>query len=151
MCLAVPGKIESVEGEDPLLRTGKVSFGGIVKTIHLGCVPEAKVGDYVLVHVGFALSTIDEKEAEEVFALPPADGRSGGAGARRGSMKFVDEYRDPDAGPAVRRGHPATGHPRLDAHGGLRRPDPRHRQVRHRRAAAAAASRSSTARAARSA
>jgi hydrogenase expression/formation protein HypC len=66
MCLAVPGRIESVEGEDPLLRTGKVSFGGIVKSVHLGCVPEAKVGDYVLVHVGVALSTIDEKEAEEV-------------------------------------------------------------------------------------
>lgn len=67
MCLAVPGRIESVEGEDPLLRTGKVRFGGIVKQVHLGCVPEAGVGDYVLVHVGVALSTIDEKEAEEVF------------------------------------------------------------------------------------
>lgn len=67
MCLAVPGRIESVEGEDPLLRTGKVRFGGIVKQVHLGCVPEAVVGDYVLVHVGVALSTIDEKEAEEVF------------------------------------------------------------------------------------
>jgi hydrogenase expression/formation protein HypC len=67
MCLAVPGKIESLQGDDPLLRTGRVSFGGITKTVHLGCVPEAKIGDYVLVHVGVALSTIDEKEAEEVF------------------------------------------------------------------------------------
>ncbi len=69
MCLAVPGRIESIEGDDPQLRTGKVSFGGIVKSTHLGCVPEAKVGDYVLVHVGVALSTIDEEEAEEVFRL----------------------------------------------------------------------------------
>ncbi len=67
MCLAVPGKVESIEGDDPLLLTGKVNFGGIVKSVHLGCVPEARVGDYVLVHVGVALSTIDEEEAEEVF------------------------------------------------------------------------------------
>jgi len=67
MCLAVPGKIESIEGADPLLRTGKVSFGGILKNINLAYVPEAKVGDYVLVHVGFAINTIDEQEAQQVF------------------------------------------------------------------------------------
>jgi hydrogenase expression/formation protein HypC len=67
MCLAVPGKIISVEGEDPIYRCGRVSFGGIVKNINLAYVPEAKIGDYVLVHVGFAISTIDEAEAEEVF------------------------------------------------------------------------------------
>ncbi len=67
MCLAVPGKILSVEGEDPLLRSGKVDFAGIVKQINLSYVPEAAVGDYVLVHVGFAISTIDEKEAAQVF------------------------------------------------------------------------------------
>ncbi len=67
MCLAVPGKIISIEGDDPILRTGRVSFGGIVKQVNLSCVPEAGIGDYVLVHVGFALSTIDEKEAAEVF------------------------------------------------------------------------------------
>ncbi len=67
MCLAVPGKIISIEGEDPVLRSGKVSFGGIVKQVNFSCVPEAKVGDYVLVHVGFALSVVDEKEAEQVF------------------------------------------------------------------------------------
>ena len=66
MCLAVPGRIESIEGAEPLLRTGKVRFGGIVRAVHLGCVPEANVGDYVLVHVGVALSIIDENEAEEV-------------------------------------------------------------------------------------
>src|SRR6187200_1197483 len=63
MCLAVPGKILSVAGEDPLQRTGRVSFGGIVKEVNLACVPEAKVGDYVIVHVGLALSTVDPEEA----------------------------------------------------------------------------------------
>ena len=67
MCLAVPGKILSIEGTDPILRTGKVSFGGIVKQVSLAYVPEAKVDDYVLVHVGFAISTIDEEEANQVF------------------------------------------------------------------------------------
>lgn len=67
MCLAVPGKIVSIEGADPLLRSGRVDFAGIVKQINLAYVPEAKVGDYVLVHVGFAISTIDESEARQVF------------------------------------------------------------------------------------
>jgi hydrogenase expression/formation protein HypC len=67
MCLAVPGKILSIEGEEPVLRTGKVQFGGIVKEVHLAYLPEAKVGDYVIVHVGFAISIIDEKEATRVF------------------------------------------------------------------------------------
>jgi hydrogenase expression/formation protein HypC len=67
MCLAVPGKIESINNEGDLLRTGKVNFGGIVKDINLGYVPEAKVGDYVVVHVGFAISTLDQAEAERVF------------------------------------------------------------------------------------
>jgi len=67
MCLAVPGKILSIEGEDPLLRSGRVDFAGIVKNINLAYVPEARVGDYVLVHVGFALNTIDEQEANQVF------------------------------------------------------------------------------------
>jgi len=67
MCLAVPGKIESVSGDEPLMRTGKVNFGGIIKEINLAYVPEAKMGDYVIVHVGFAISTLDEQEAQEVF------------------------------------------------------------------------------------
>jgi hydrogenase expression/formation protein HypC len=67
MCLAVPGKIVSIEGTDQMLRSGKVNFGGILKNINLAYVPEAKVGDYVLVHVGFAISIIDEAEAMQVF------------------------------------------------------------------------------------
>ena len=67
MCLAVPGKIVSIEGDDPVLRCGRVDFSGVVKQINLAYVPEAKVGDYVLVHVGFAINTIDEEEAHQVF------------------------------------------------------------------------------------
>jgi hydrogenase expression/formation protein HypC len=67
MCLAVPGKIISIEGDDPLLRVGKVSFGGIVKEVNLAYVPEAKIDDFVLVHVGFAINTIDEEEAQKIF------------------------------------------------------------------------------------
>lgn len=68
MCLAVPGKVESIDEADPVLRSGRVSFGGIVKVVSLACVPEATVGDYVLVHAGMAISTVDESEAEKVFA-----------------------------------------------------------------------------------
>ena len=67
MCLAIPGKITSISGEDPLMRTGKVDFGGILKEVSLAYVPEVKVGDYVIVHVGFALSRVDEDEAKQVF------------------------------------------------------------------------------------
>jgi hydrogenase expression/formation protein HypC len=67
MCLAVPGKLMSIEGDDPMFRSGRVSFGGTEREINLAYVPEAKVGDYVLVHVGFALNTIDEAEAKQVF------------------------------------------------------------------------------------
>lgn len=67
MCLAVPGKILSITGDDPLLRSGRVSFGGITKEVNLAYVPGAKVNDYVLVHVGFAISTVEEREAQRVF------------------------------------------------------------------------------------
>jgi hydrogenase expression/formation protein HypC len=67
MCLAIPGKITSVSGDDPLSRTGQVDFGGIQKEVNLAYVPEAQVGDYVIVHVGFALSRVEESEANAVF------------------------------------------------------------------------------------
>ena len=67
MSLAVPGRILTIEGDDPILRAGKVDFAGIQKRVNLSYVPEAKVGDYVLVHVGFAISTVDEAEAALVF------------------------------------------------------------------------------------
>lgn len=67
MCLAVPGLITNISGVDPLERVAKVSFGGVIKEANLAYVPEAKVGDYVVVHVGFALSILDEKEANETL------------------------------------------------------------------------------------
>jgi hydrogenase expression/formation protein HypC len=56
-----------VTGEAPLMRAGRVDFGGVVKEVNLDFVPEAQIGDYVLVHVGFALTVIDENEALQVF------------------------------------------------------------------------------------
>ena len=67
MCLAIPGKITTISGEDDLSRVGKIDFGGIFKEVSLAYVPEAKIGDYVIVHVGFALSVVDEEEAQKVF------------------------------------------------------------------------------------
>lgn len=69
MCLGVPGKILSIEPNSVGMTMGKVSFGGVAKEICLAYVPEAQVGDYVIVHAGFALNTLDEAEAMEVFAL----------------------------------------------------------------------------------
>ena len=69
MCLGVPGQIVSIEGEDDFSRNGRVNFGGVVKQASLAYVPEAKVGDYVLVHVGFALEVIDEAEAKKTLDL----------------------------------------------------------------------------------
>jgi len=68
MCLAVPGELLSIEGDDPLARQGRVSFAGIVKSVNLAYVPEAKVGDYVLVHAGFAITVIDATEALRTLA-----------------------------------------------------------------------------------
>ncbi|KPQ33235.1 MAG: HypC/HybG/HupF family hydrogenase formation chaperone [Phormidium sp.] len=68
MCLAVPGQVLEIEGSDPLNKSGKVSFGGVVKTVSLAYVPEVEVGDYVVVHVGFALSKIDETAAQQTLA-----------------------------------------------------------------------------------
>jgi hydrogenase expression/formation protein HypC len=67
MCLAIPGKVISVMDGDPIWRTGKVDFGGIIKEVSLAYVPEVKIGEYVIVHVGFALSKLDENEASKVF------------------------------------------------------------------------------------
>lgn len=68
MCLAIPGKIISIDDSGgELMKIGKVSFGGIIKDVNLAYTPEAVVGNYVIVHVGFALNTVDEGEAAKVF------------------------------------------------------------------------------------
>ena len=63
MCLAVPGQLLEIEGDDPLTRQGRVAFAGVIKQANLAYVPEAQAGDYVLVHAGFAITVIDEAEA----------------------------------------------------------------------------------------
>jgi hydrogenase expression/formation protein HypC len=69
MCLAVPGKIISIsDHKDPLLRTGRVSFGGVIKEVSLAYVPDAKVDDYAIVHVGFALSILDPEAAAHTLS-----------------------------------------------------------------------------------
>ena len=68
MCLAIPGRIvEIVEGSEAALRRGKVDFGGVRKDISLAFTPDAAIGNYVLVHAGFALNTVDEDEAQMIF------------------------------------------------------------------------------------
>ncbi len=67
MCLAIPGKIVSTSGDEPFSRVAKVSFGGVIKEVSLAYLPDAVVDDYVVVHAGFALSRIDEDEAQRVF------------------------------------------------------------------------------------
>ena len=82
MCLAVPGKIESIIGEEPMTRKGRVNFGGIVKEVFLAYVPEAGIGDYVIVHVGFAISKINEQEAQR-------------------TLEYLDQLEEPETGDEI--------------------------------------------------
>jgi hydrogenase expression/formation protein HypC len=68
MCLAIPGKVEEILTEGDV-RVGRVNFGGVVKRVCLDYVPEVEVGDYTIVHVGFALSKIDEESAQKTLAV----------------------------------------------------------------------------------
>ncbi len=67
MCLAIPGKILSISEADSIMRLGKVTFGGAVREVNLAYVPEARQGDYVIVHVGFAISILNEQEATRIL------------------------------------------------------------------------------------
>jgi len=69
MCLAVPGKIVSIDESNPDLKMAKVNFGGVLKEICIQWLPEVKIGEYVLAHVGFALNKIDEKDAEDTLKI----------------------------------------------------------------------------------
>jgi hydrogenase expression/formation protein HypC len=69
MCLAIPGKLIEVTSDSAGVKMGRANFGGIVKQVCLEYTPEAKVHDYVLVHVGFALSTVDQEEAARTYQL----------------------------------------------------------------------------------
>ena len=68
MCLAIPGKVAEIEEKEGV-RSGRILFGGIARQACLDFVPEVKVGDYVMVHVGFAISIVDQEEAERTYAL----------------------------------------------------------------------------------
>ena len=74
MCLAIPGRIVGISGAEPLFRQARMDFGGIIKEISLACTPEAAVGQYVLVHAGIAIATIEEDEARRVFEYLEAMG-----------------------------------------------------------------------------
>ena len=82
MCLAIPGKIESIIEGEPLMRKGRVNFGGIIKEVYLAYVPEAVIGDYVIVHVGFAISKVNEQEAQR-------------------TLKYLDQLEEPEAGDEI--------------------------------------------------
>jgi hydrogenase expression/formation protein HypC len=90
MCLAVPGLVQSVKGADadPMKRTGKVSFGGLVRDVNFAFVPDAKPGDYVIVHVGMALNKIDPGEARKIIE----------------DIKLVEELMREELGPGKREG-----------------------------------------------
>ncbi|MEM8587888.1 MAG: HypC/HybG/HupF family hydrogenase formation chaperone [Pseudomonadota bacterium] len=68
MCLAIPGKVLSIDAADSLMRTGKVSFDGLVNQVSFALLPQAEVGSYVIVHAGFAISMVDEEAAERTLA-----------------------------------------------------------------------------------
>ena len=87
MCLAVPGKVLSIEDADPAYRSGCVDFCGVRKTVNLAFTPEVQAGDYVLVHVGFAITRVDEEEAARTYAYL----------AQIGALK--EEGLDPGANP----------------------------------------------------
>ena len=86
MCLAIPGKINSIDLQhNGMVRMAKVSFGGIVKEASLEMLPSADIGDYVLVHVGVAISKVDEEEAKKTFAYLEEIGELG-------DLVDVDDY-----------------------------------------------------------
>jgi hydrogenase expression/formation protein HypC len=69
VCLAVPGKVTSIDDSNPELKMANVNFSGVSKEVCVQWLPDVKIGDYVLVHVGFALNKIDEKDAEETLKI----------------------------------------------------------------------------------
>jgi len=79
MCLAVPGLVLDIEGDDPTFRRGNVDFAGVRREISLAFTPEVQPGDYVLVHAGFALTVVDPKEAELTLAELRLMGEAAGA------------------------------------------------------------------------
>jgi hydrogenase expression/formation protein HypC len=67
MCLGIPGEVTNILDDDSLMKMGKVNFGGIFKEVCLAYLPEVKIGDYVIVHAGFAISIVNSDEAKQIF------------------------------------------------------------------------------------
>lgn len=110
MCLAIPGKVVSISNEtDEISRPGKVSFGGILKEVNLCFLPEASVGDYVLVHVGVALSVVDEELAHETLNYLQQMGELDELEPENGSEPETDRA----VHPAARNGE-SLQHPKSD-------------------------------------
>ena len=95
MCLAVPGQIVALTDDGELSRSGRVSFGGLVREVNLSLVPDAVVGDFVLVHVGLALSRVDEEEARRTLEY----------------LERIDELNELVRSPAARPSPAAPGAP----------------------------------------
>ena len=130
MCLAIPAQVVSA---DPAAETAIVALGPVKKEISIALLDNVAPGDYVLIHVGYALHKVSPEEAERTLAmireageeasLPPLAGRP--------RMKYVDEFRDRRAGPgACRRHQPRGDPPPLQHHGVLRRPYARYLPLR---------------------
>ena len=114
MCLAVPGKLVKISepnGPDasPLTRIGSVDFGGVIKDVNLAYVPDVKIGDYVVVHVGFAISTMDEAEAQEVFAYLRQMEEAGDLDARTADSPVEHTDSGPETGIGIGTDPAASG------------------------------------------
>ena len=149
MCLAVPGAVLDIWEKDGT-KMAKVDFGGVEKEVCCEFVPDIAVGDYTIVHVGFALQRLDEKSAKETLAnferMGELEMEFGDAWARAAKeagaprpdvsevqqVKYIDEFNDPDLAAAAARRHPRHGDPALGPDGGLRRPDALDHPARHR-------------------
>lgn len=93
MCLAIPGKVVDVASEEPLFASAIVEFGGVRRRVNMACVPEAKPGDYVMVHAGLAISRVDEQEAvrtletlEQLALSEEPDGSAAGRASGASSL-----------------------------------------------------------------
>ena len=90
MCLATPGEVIEIQGDDPLTRIGRVRFGGAIREVFLVYTPEAQVGDFVLAHVGYAISIVQPEAAKHALELIDA--------AESASGKPMPEVRDAEEG-----------------------------------------------------
>jgi len=90
MCLAIPGRVLAVEGDDPAFRSGTVDFCGVRRNVNLVFTPDVRPGDFVLVHVGFALTQIDEEEADRTYRYLAEIGALAEEGLAPGSPPRVE-------------------------------------------------------------